>query len=254
MVNARVAINGVDTYYVREGSGEPVLLLHGAFSNSDDMAPYITGLSSHYDVIAYDRRGHGRTSDVDGPLTYDVMAEDALALLDALGVPKAHVVGYSDGANVGMIMAIRAPDRVGRFVSMSGNFHTNGLTDEARATFADPPAALLDMLEAGYARLSPDGKAHFPIVVEKTQRMILNEPQLTTNDLSGISCPTLVMCADDDMIRLDHTIEIHRAVAGSQLCVMPGASHLFPFETPARVLLLLREFLAGVDTKVHVAE
>ena len=105
---------GVRTYVEEHGGGDPLLLLHGGFETVD-MLPFLTGhLSKHRRVIAPERRGHGRTADQPGPITYDLMARDTLAVMDALGVEAADIVGYSDGANIAMLLALAAPDRVRR--------------------------------------------------------------------------------------------------------------------------------------------
>ena len=244
----RITANGVDTYYERHGAGEPLLLMHGALSSSHDLEGLAAELAKHFDVITPDRRAHGRTPDVEGPLGYEIMADDTIAFMDALGIDRAHLVGYSDGANIGMIMAINHPDRVRKLVSIGGNFRPEGVPEEARAQFRDmQPEHAPQMVEA-YGALSPDGSEHFPIVLEKTKRMILNEPQLTTVLLAKIGAPTLVMSADDDLMTLDHTLELFRAIPGAQLAVVPGASHLVPFEQPQRVLDIVVTFLEQTES------
>jgi pimeloyl-ACP methyl ester carboxylesterase len=246
----RVTANGVDTYYERRGAGEPLLLMHGAFSSSQDLDGLTENLAAYFDVIAPDRRAHGRTPDVDGLLGYGVMADDTIAVMDALGIESAHVVGYSDGANVGLIMAIEHPERVRKLVSISGNFRPDGMPAEVRAYWRELQAAdAPPLVSEAYAALSPDGIAHFPIVLEKTKAMFLNaEPRLAQEMLGKIAAPTLVVAADDDMISLDHTIELFRAISGTQLAIVPGASHLMPFEKPQQLLDLVTTFLRETES------
>jgi pimeloyl-ACP methyl ester carboxylesterase len=252
-VGKRITANGVDTYYERQGSGEPLLLMHGALSSSHDLEALTAGLAKHFDVIAPDRRAHGRTPDVEGPLRYENMADDMIAFMDALRIDDAHLVGYSDGANVGVIMAISNPDRVRKLVSISGNYRSEGLTEEARAQFRDMQSEHVPQLVEAYGALNPDGVAHFPIVLEKTKTMILNEPRITPDLLGKIAAPTLVVAADDDMITLDHTVELFHAIAGAQLAIVPGASHLMPFEKPELLLDLVTTFLDETEsTKIQM--
>ena len=132
-----VTANGVKTYYEVHGEGEPLLLLHGgAVPAIESFALQTPELAKHFKVILPERRGHGRTADVDGPITYDLMAQDTIAFMEALAIKSAHLVGWSDGANVGMLVAISRPDLVKKLVSISGNFHVDGLTQQFK-TFVE---------------------------------------------------------------------------------------------------------------------
>ena len=240
----RITANGVDTYYERAGSGEPLLLLHGLFSSSADMAMHAAKLAERFDVLSPDRRAHGRTPDVAGPITYEIMADDTIAFMDALGIESAHVVGYSDGGIIGLHMAIQHPNRMRKLVAISANVSLDGLTEEAQSFFLQTPAeAAPAALVDPYAAASPDGAEHFPEVWRKLQTMLGEMPPITPEMLVRIASPTLVMCADDDMIRLDQTIEIFRSIPGAQLCVVPGTSHLMPFEKPELMLNIVETFL-----------
>jgi pimeloyl-ACP methyl ester carboxylesterase len=243
-VGERITANGVDVYYERAGRGDPLLLLHGLLSSSSDMAMHTEKLAEHFDVLTADRRAHGRTPDVAGPITYEIMADDMISFMDALGIESAHVVGYSDGAIVGLHMAIAHPERIRRLVAISANVTLDGLTEDAKTFFLDTPAdAVPDALIDGYRALSPDGKGRFPVVWKKLQAMLREMTPISPGVLGQIARPTLVMCADDDLIRLDQTIEIFRAIPGAQLCVVPGTSHLMPFEKPELMLGVVAGFL-----------
>jgi pimeloyl-ACP methyl ester carboxylesterase len=192
-----VTAGGIRTYVAEHGAGEPLLLLHGGFETAD-MLPFLTEhLATRFHVIAPERRGHGRTPDIAGPITYQLMARDPLAVMDALGIESADLVGYSDGANIGLLMALAAPERVRRLVLVSGNFHANGMTETfrrgmriARADSFEPSFA------EAYRTLSPDGPDHWPEVFAKLQRMMLEEPTLRASDLEAIEAPTLVLAGD----------------------------------------------------------
>ena len=236
---------GVRTYVEEHGGGDPLLLLHGGFETVD-MLPFLTGhLSKHRRVIAPERRGHGRTADQPGPITYDLMARDTLAVMDALGVEAADIVGYSDGANIAMLLALAAPDRVRRLVLVSGNFHADGMTEAfrrglrlARADAFEPHFA------EAYRALSPDGPDHWPVVFEKLQRMMLEEPRLRAEDLERIEAPTLVLAGDRDYVAVPHTVAMFEAIPDARLCIVPGGSHGLLTEQPALTTRVILDFLA----------
>lgn len=245
----KLLAGGIDTYYEEHGSGEPALLLHGGFSNASDFAGMVPLLAERFHLIVPERRGHGHTPDVEGPLTYAAMAADTVAFIDALGLESAHLVGYSDGANVAMLVALSDPARVRKMVLISGNARADGVNKESRAYLRDVTAETMPPVVAEeYEKLSPDGAGHFPVIFEKTKRMLLNEPSISSEALARITLPTLVMCADDDIIDLDHTLEIYRSISDAQLCVVPGASHLLTAERPELVATIVGEFLAATET------
>jgi len=247
----------VRMYYEEHGEGEPLLLMHGGFCTVEIFSRLTPELANHYKVILPERRGHGRTADVEGPISYDLMAQDTIAFMEATGIISAHMVGHSDGANVGILVAMSRPDLVRKFVFISGNFDVNGLTKETLAffqsatpeTFEHVPtlAKLVEM----YKQTTPDGPEHFPIVFEKLKRMMLEEPKIPPQNLSRITAPTLIMAGDRDVIALEHTIEMFRAIPKAQLCIVPGSSHALILEKPLFVVQAILDFLAneGRQTK-----
>ncbi|MEV0343448.1 alpha/beta hydrolase [Nocardia sp. NPDC050713] len=238
-----VQLGAIRTWYDEIGAGEPVLLLHGGFVDSRSFDPAVAGLAEHFHVYRMDRRGHGRTPDVEGPISYELMAQDTIAFLDTVVGGSAHLVGYSDGAIVALLVAIQRPDLVGKLVSISGNFHRDGLLPGVLDSFADEEP--LQRLAARYGEVSPDGEAHFGVIAEKLQRMARAEPNLTVEDLSVIASRTLVIVADDDAMSLEHTIALYRAIPNSELAVVPGASHLLVVEKPTEVYRLVGAFLTS---------
>lgn len=241
---AFVDANGVHGYVEQRGAGEPLLLLHGGFETVD-MLPHLTAaLTERYHVVAPERRGHGRTADVDGPITNTAMAEDTLGVMDALGIARAHLVGYSDGANIGMLLAIAHPERIGRLVLVSGNFHAAGMTRAFRIGLRRATAERFEPAFAdAYRRLSPDGPAHWPVVFAKLRRMMLEEPTLTTADLGRIAAPTLVLAGDHDFVAVEHTVALFQAIPGARLCTVPGGSHGLLSEQPALTTQVILDFL-----------
>ena len=220
---------------------QTVLLLHGGLSSSDDLLGTIGGaLSAERRVVAFDRRGHGRTADTDAPFHYADMAQEAIAVLEDVVGGAAHLVGFSDGGNVALMVALTRPDLVGKMVTIGANFHYSGLMPLPFE--ADSPA--IEMISSAFARRSPDGGEHFPIVLEKTLTMFATEPTLDVADLHRIAAPTLVLVGDDDAITLAHTCALYEALPAGELAVVPAASHLLPIEKPVDTARLVLEFLA----------
>ena len=234
----RVEINGHPTWVDEHGSGDKtILMMHGGMSNSDTLEALTQALAEHYRVVAFDRRGHGRTADTDAPFHYDDMATEAIGVLEQVVGGPAHIVGWSDGGNVGLLTAMRRPDLVDRMVVIGANFHFEG----AMPVDVDP--GFTDMIRAGYVERSPDGEEHFEAHIGKAMTMIETEPTLTTDDLCKIDTPTLVLVGDDDLLTLAHTAELYESLPAGQLAVVPGTSHILPIERPDETARIILHFL-----------
>jgi len=236
-----VDIGGRPTWVVERGNGaETIVLLHGGLSDSDLLLDTIgAAMAERHRVIAFDRRGHGRTADSPDAFHYDDMTTEAIEVLERVVGDRAHLVGYSDGAIVALLVALQQPDRVGRMVLVSANYHHDGvhpLTFEAGSP-------LLGEIARAYGERSPDGAEHFPEVVRKSLAMITSEPALTAADLEQVDVPTLVVAGDDDVIRLDHTCSLYAALPAGELAIVPGASHALPVEKPSQLAHLILDFL-----------
>ena len=192
-----------------------------------------------------ERRGHAHTPDVPGPLSYGVMADDTVAYLDGVVGGPAHLVGWSDGAVVGLLVAQRRPDLVDRLVLIGQYYNssgrvTGGLTDQLTAGGDQ----VLAFLRGGYDPVSPDGPGHFPVVYAKTMRMLATEPELDLGSLAAVGAPTLVLQGDRDEVTLEHGAAVAAALPKGRLAVLPG-THLLPVENPEVVNALLLWFLRG---------
>ncbi len=240
-----IDINGVETYYEVHGAGAPVLLLHGGFCSIETLQAQVEHLAPSYQVHAPERPGQGRTPDRDGPITFEDMVRDTLGYLDALRIPAAHVIGFSDGAVTGLLLARDHADRVLSLVAISGNLDPNGFVadedDPGHESGLDP-----DRFSRAYDRLSPDGPEHREQVLEKLMAMWTSQPQIDPASLAAVRAPTLVLAGQHDSIRTDHTLAIAGAIPGAQVAVVPGAGHTVMEERPAVVNLLLTEFLSSV--------
>jgi pimeloyl-ACP methyl ester carboxylesterase len=238
-----VDLGEVRTWYDEAGAGEPLVLLHpgGAGVSSRAFAPNIDALAGRFEVYTPERRAHGRTPDVEGPITFESMAQDMIRFLDTIVGGPARLLGVSDGAVVALLVALRRPDIVERLVFVAGVFHWDGWWPQAIDPEMQPPA----FLEDSYAELSPDGAAHYGVVVEKLARTHHGAPTLATDELRAIGCRTLVMLGDDDEVRLEHAIALYRALPDAELAVIPGTSHGLLVEKPDLCNTLIVDFLSN---------
>ncbi len=242
-----ISVNGVRSYYEEHGEGDPLLLMHGGFCTVEVLSALTAELSKHYRVLVPERRGHGRTPDVEGPYTYERMGEDTIGFMQAMELESAHLVGFSDGANTALVVALERPDLVKSIVSIGGNYHFSGLADQFQAMIEHAtPETFFPDLVAAYKQHSPDGPDHFPVVFKKINTMWGSEPKLTTDDIARIAAPTLIISADRDLITLEHTLEMFRAIPKSQLYVVPRANHMsLVGRDAARVAPAILAFLAA---------
>ena len=225
------------------GAGDPLLMLHGGVSDSDLLLDRLAPLlRERFRIVAFDRRGHGRTADSEGPFHYDDMATEAIAAIQKLIGGPAHLVGWSDGGNVALFVALRRPDLVRTLVLIGANYHFNGNMPTGPAGLASKA------LQDRYGKRSPDGEEHFATVFQKSQLMWSSEPTLTTDDLRKISAPALVIAGDDDLLTLAHTTSLYESLPLGQLAIIPGASHAAPLEKPEFVSRLIGDFLSAPGT------
>jgi pimeloyl-ACP methyl ester carboxylesterase len=233
-------LGGVRTWYDEHGAGDPVVLLHPGMASARAFGPNLEALADRFRVLTPERRGHGRTPDVDGPISYDLMAQDTIAFLERVVGGPARLVGCSDGAIVALLVALARPDLVERLVLAAGVFHRDGWLPGV----VDPDAPPHEAIVEGYAELSPDGREHFPVFAAKMARMHADEPALTPAELENVRCRTLVMVADDDEVALEHAVELYRALPDGELAVVPGTSHGLLVEKPELCNTLIVDFLA----------
>jgi len=235
----------VHTYYEVTGTGEPLILLHGGFCTVETCDAQTPALAENYQVYVPERRGHGRTPDVKGPITYENMARDTIAFMEAVGVSSAHLVGWSDGANVGLLVALERPDLVRKLVFMGSVVNHEGYRREWDPALVDLSLeAMPPMFEQMYAAVSPDGPDHFGVIFDKLKSTWQAEPSMQLDELSRVAAPTLVLAADDDVVTIEHAAAMQRALPDAQLAVVPGTSHALPMEKPEIVNRLIVDFLA----------
>lgn len=224
--------------------GSPVILLHGGFAASNTWGYEVPRLDRTHEVIVMDNRGHGRSSMPAEPLTYDQMASDVIAVLDAVHARKVSVVGLSDGGIIGLILAFRYPDRVNRLFAWGATYNTH--SDSS----APPDPAMKGMgaifmarMQAQYRGLSPtpDG---FPVLRSKLGDLYGREPDLTPAELGSIKVPTIIADgAHEQFIAREHTEQLAHMIPGARLVILPNLSHGGPQQDPAAFHRLLIGFL-----------
>ena len=230
-------------YYEVHGKGEPVLLVHGGFCSIETMRTQIDDLATSREVHAPERPGHGRTADDGEPFAYERMAGQTIAYMDAVGLAAADVIGFSDGAIIGLLLARDQPSRVRSLTAISGNLNTSGFVPEQEADVAFGEAAL-SALFADYDRLSPDGPERRPDAFRRMAEMWGLAARHRARLARGHCVPGAVMAADRDAISIEHTVAIRDAIPGARLCIVPGATHMLLGERPELVAVALHEFLS----------
>lgn len=235
-----VDVRGIPSHHEVTGTGDPLLLLHGGFCSLETMRPLQELLASSYAVHAPERPGHGRTPDREGPFGYDDSVLDTIAYLDAVGLDRVHVVGFSDGGIIGLLMALEHPDRVRSLVAVSANLDPDCFVPDGEAGPDGRPDA--DRERADYEALSPDGPGHVEVVLKKLGTMWTTEPHIAPDRLHAVTAPTLVLAGDRDVIALDHTLTIARGIPLARLAILPGG-HLLVGERPALVAAVIHDFL-----------
>jgi pimeloyl-ACP methyl ester carboxylesterase len=246
-VTGYIEVAGQRVWHEVSGEGDPLVLLHGGFVGAASFFAQTSALAEGgYRVHVPERRGHAHTPDVEGPLSYSVMADDMIAYLaQEVGAP-AHLVGWSDGAVVALLVAQRRPDLVARMVLIGQYYNSAGRVSGGELVeYLDSPDAIT-FLRRGYDPISPDGPDHFPVVHKKMLHMIATEPEIELDTLAGIAVPTLILQGDRDEVTIEHSVAVVAALPDARLAVLPG-THTLPLEQPALVNQLILAFLSGTQ-------
>lgn len=223
-------VNGLNMYYEIHGPANaenpPLVLLHGGGSTIDTtFGNVLQSFAKSRHVIAVEQQGHGRTADIDRPLTFEQMADDTAALLRHLKIERADFFGFSNGGNVAMQIAIRHPEMVRKLIVASAFFKRDGIYPEVweslkQATSQNMPAVLRDE----YIKVAPDPE-NLSTLVAKLMKNMLGFRDWRPEDIQSINAPTIVMIGDADVVRPEHAVEMFRLLPHSQLAVFPGSGH-----------------------------
>ena len=239
-----VSHDGARIYYATYGAGAPVILLHGGLANGlywGDQVPALVGAG--YCAIVIDSRGHGRSSRDDRPYTYELMASDVVAVMDQLHLPKAAVVGWSDGAIIGLVMAMTDPQRLTRVFAFAANMDPSGVEPD---TETNPTFSRFEREAAqAYGRLSPTPRG-FPAFHQAISRMWATQPNYSAADLARIRVPVAIADGDhDEAIKRAHTDYLARGIPGAERVILPGVSHFAMLQNPTEFNAAMLAFLAA---------
>jgi len=240
-------VDGHQVYsYEWDNNGEAVLLLHGGLSQTSHWDSHVLpAVEDDFHVFAYDRSGHGFTSDQAKSFHYQHQTDEAISYLKQVVKEPAHLIGYSDGGIIALMVAIQQPALVRSIITLGANFHPSGIY---RLDEFDGVVSAENQEE--YNRTSPDAPETLAKKIQKMIEIQKSEPNLTTDDLGKIQCPVLVMAGDDDVIKHNHTAELFESIPLGQLAVVPATSHKFIKERPALAQLIIREFLEDLSYPV----
>jgi pimeloyl-ACP methyl ester carboxylesterase len=235
-----VPVNGLEMYYETYGEGQPLVLLHGAFSAiGSSFGALIPGLAEGRKVVAFEMQGHGRTADIDRPMSNEAMADDVATAIEHLGLGQVDLYGYSMGAFVALLVTLRHPHLVRKLVFMSATYTMSGVHPGLMDGLGEmtPEMMVGSEWHEEYMRIAPHPE-HFDTLFAKKTEMDRGYQDQRTEDIEAIEAPTLVIIGDSDLVRPEHAVEMFRLLGGgvfgdmppgmpaSQLAVIPGASHV----------------------------
>lgn len=218
-------VNNLNMYYEVHGTGAtPLVLIHGGGSTIDTTFGNILPLlTTHHTVIAVELQAHGRSGDRDAPVSFQQDADDVVGLLAYLQIKNANFLGFSNGGNTAMQIAIRYPAIVNKLIIASSFYKREGLLP---GFFDGMQLATLDnmpeLLKTGYLQVAAD-KDQLQVMFNKDRQRMLEFRDWSDEDMRSIKAPTLLMCGDQDVIRPEHTVEMLRILPNAQLAILPGA-------------------------------
>jgi len=236
-------VNGIRIWYATFGRGEPVLLLHGGLANSSYWGNQVPAFARHYRVIVMDSRGHGRSTRDERPYGYDLMASDVLGLMDFLRLPKAAIVGWSDGAILGLDIAIHHPERLTKLFAFAANSDPSGVADIAQSPVFN---AYIARAEKEYQALSPT-PGEYKSFLDQISKMWETQPHFTADQLRGIAVPVWIVDADhDEAIKRDNTEFMASQIPNTGLLLQPEVSHFSFLQDPRQFTSDVLHFLEHV--------
>jgi pimeloyl-ACP methyl ester carboxylesterase len=249
------SVNGLEMYYEIHGTGEPLVLLHGAYMTINAMGEVVPSLAKTRRIIAVELQGHGRTADIDRPLSYEQMADDTAALLRHIGIEEADIFGYSMGGGIALQVTIRHPEVVRKLVLASVYYNNDGVYPEVLEAIETitPEAFVGTPWREEYARIAPNPE-DFPTLVAKLKELDLTFVGWPSEDIQAIEAPALLIIGDSDVVRPEHAVEMFRLVGGgvagdlaglpsSRLAILPGTTHVGLVERTDLLVSMIGEFL-----------
>ena len=222
----------IELHCEETGGGEPLVLLHGNGEDGTYFTHQIAHFSQRFRVLALDTRGHGKSPRGEAPFTIRQFARDLLAFLDARGIERAHLLGFSDGGNIALVFALAHPERVGKLVLNGANLNARGVKRSVQV-----PIELGYRMARLFAGLSAKARANAEML-----GLMVNDPNVAPEELSALAAPTLVIAGENDMIREDHTRLIAERIPNARLAFVPG-DHFVAAKNPAAFNREVERFL-----------
>jgi pimeloyl-ACP methyl ester carboxylesterase len=239
-------VNGIKIWFAEFGHGSPVILLHGGLANSNYWGNQVPALMKRYQVIVMDSRGHGRSSRNREPFGYELMSSDVTGLMDYLKLRKAAIVGWSDGAILGLDIAIHHPERLTKLFAFAANSDPTGVQDIAKSAVFN---AYIARAEAEYRGLSPTPNQYKPFLAQ-ISRMWATQPNITAEQLRGIAVPTWIVDGDhDEAIKRENTEFMASQIPNSGLLLQPQVSHFSFLQDPAQFNNDVLHFMEHTGTR-----
>lgn len=214
-------IMDINHFYIEQGTGFPLILLHGNGEDCAYFARQMDPFSEHFHVIALDTRGHGQTPRGEAPFTIRQFAEDLLTFMDQHNIEKAHLLGFSDGGNIAMVFALAHPERVDKLILNGANLDASGVKRKIQI-----PIEIGYRIAKLFAGRSPKAKKNAEML-----GLMVNDPNVKVEELSRIKNKTLVIAGDNDMIKDQHTRLIAQSIPGAELCILQG-NHFIANKNP----------------------
>jgi len=236
-------VNGIKIWYAEFGQGEPVILLHGGLANANYWGEQIPTLAAHYRVIVMDSRGHGRSTRNAQPFGYDLMASDVIGLMDFLHIRKAAIIGWSDGAILGLDIAIHHPERLTKVFAFAANSDPSGVSDIVHSPVF---IAYIARAQKEYEALSPTPR-EYAAFCSQIEKMWATQPNFTAAQLEAISVPVWIVDADhDEAIKRENTEFMAAHIPGAGLLLQPEVSHFSFIQDPQQFNADVLHFLDHV--------
>lgn len=220
-----------------DNSKQVVVLLHGGMSQSEGFDGRLFPSVKGFHVYSYDRAGHGRSPDQPGSFHFDFQYKEAVSYLEDVVKVPAHLIGFSDGGIITLLVAINRPDLIKTITLIGANYHYDAGSPPIKEWVPD------EAEKAKYSHFSPDAPETLIKKIKKMVKIWATEPNITLKQLHSIKCPTLVIAGDDDIQSIKHTNEIYESIENSRLAIIPGASHLIDKDQPELLNKIIRGFL-----------
>ena len=252
----QIEVNGVSLFVEEQGQGDPLVLVHAGLLSSGSWAGVVPLLAESFRVITFDNRGHGRSTNPSGALSFEQLADDTAALIEALGLERPFVGGWSDGGEVALQIGLRHPGQTRALIAggTSLELGSEAARTEMRAFFHINDAGMVDLDAVASAfeqtllpmlrQSHPQGEQHWQTIVQQSATMWLTYAGLTREQVERITEPVLVIVGDrDEHVPAEEAVRLYRSLPQAELSILPGASHMRPLFDPAAFTCSVMDFL-----------